>query len=69
MTDDTKANIRLDHINGDIREIKAAGKETFDLLRKTREDMAGLRTEVRIVGGFVVLAISTFIIAAIGGLF
>jgi hypothetical protein len=31
--------------------------------------MAGLRTEVRIVGGFVILAISTFIIAAIGGLF
>ena len=68
MSEARKANIRLDHINGDIREIKVSVKDTSDLLRKTREDMAGLRTEVRIVGGFVVLAISTLIAAAIGGL-
>ncbi len=62
------ANIRLDHINGDIREIKDSVKDTSDLLRKTREDMAGLRTEVRIVGSFVVLAVSALIVAVIGGL-
>ena len=64
-----KANIRLDHINGDIKEIKIDQKETMNLLGKTREDMAGLRTEVRIVGGFVILAISALVIAVVGGLF
>ncbi len=63
------ANIRLDHINGDIREIKESVSKTADKVSKTREELAGLRTEVRIVGGFVVLAISAYIVAAIGGLF
>ena len=68
MSEGRIANIRLDHINGDIREIKESVSKTSDQLGKTREDMAGLRTEVRIVGGFVVLAVSSLIIAVIGGL-
>lgn len=64
-----RANIRLDHINGDLKEIKSDVKENTRLIGKSREDFAGLRTEVRIVGGFVILAVSSLIAAYIGGLF
>ena len=63
-----RANLRLDHINGDLKEIKGTLEKSATLISKTREDMASLKTEVRIVGGFVILAISALIAAVIGGL-
>ena len=53
LTDGQRANLRLDHINGDIKEIKENVKDNVTLVRETREDMASLKTEVRIVGVIV----------------
>ena len=53
LTDGQRANLRLDHINGDITEIKDSVKTNVTLVRETREDMASLKTEVRIVGVIV----------------
>lgn len=55
------ASVRLDYINGDIEEIKIEQKEQGKLIRLTREDLAGAKTEIRIVGGLVLSAIITMI--------
>ena len=59
LTDGQRANLRLDHINGDITEIKENVKDNVTLVRETREDMSSLKTEVRIVGVIVLGALST----------
>ena len=63
MNDDTasKAHLRLDHINGDLKEIKETVKENRSLISSTREEMASLKTELRIVGVIVLGAVSTLI--------
>ena len=61
-----RANIRLDHINGDLKEIKQALKENTHQLGKTREDVASLKTEIRIAGGLVLVVISSLIAYFIG---
>jgi len=70
MTDELseaqRANLRLDHINGDLAELKKSMKEQKDLLANTRVDMASLKTEVRIVGGIIFAAVTTLIALVIG---
>lgn len=59
MTDGQRANLRLDHINGDITEIKKSVADNVTLVRETREDMSSIKTEIRIVGVIVLGALST----------
>lgn len=53
--------VRLDHLEGDVAEIKESAKEHSRQLSLTREDFASLKTEVRIVGGIVLGTIATLI--------
>jgi len=61
MSEAQRANLRLDHINGDLAELKASMKEQKDLLNTTRLDMASLKTEVRIVGGIIFASVGALI--------
>ena len=66
--DARRANMRLDHINGDLTELKTSMKEQKDLILTTCLEMASLKTEVRIVGGLVLAAVTTLIILYINHL-
>ena len=61
MSEDQRANLRLDQINGDLSELKASMKEQKDLLNSPRLDMASLKTEVRIVGGIIFASVGALI--------
>ena len=62
-----RANTRLDHINGDITEIKLDLKETKDLVHETCLQVESLKTEVRIVGGMFLAIVTAILVAVIGG--
>ncbi len=63
-----RANTRLDHINGDLKDIKLTLKEHTTMLGKTNVDMAGLKTEVRLAVGLFLALVAALIGASIGGL-
>ena len=43
-----RANLRLDHMESDLHEIKELAKERNTITVRLCEDMASLKTEVRI---------------------
>ena len=68
MNESQKANLRLDHINGDIKEIKESIKESNRLIQsnsgkinETNVGMASLKTEVRIVGALILTMITALL--------
>ncbi len=63
-----RANIRLDHINGDLKEIKATLKENTRLLNQNCLDLASLKTEVRLAVGLFLAIVVALIGASVGGL-
>lgn len=63
-----RANIRLDHINGDITEIKLDLKETKMMVHKTCTDVEGIKTEVRIIGGLFLAIVTAILVAAATGI-
>lgn len=58
-----KANLRLDHINGDVADIKKEQLSQGILIRQSLVDMASLKTEVRIIGALILTIFTTLAIA------
>ena len=68
LSEAQRANLRLDHINGDIVEIKESLHEQNNLLSKTREELASLKSEVRIIGAIMLGAIGALIALVLSNL-
>ena len=64
--DNGKINrVRLEALEEDFKEIKKSIAANTVLLYKTREEVAGLRAEQRIIGGFMIVAIGALIAVVI----
>ncbi len=63
MTEDNGRinRVRLEALEKDFEELKKAIAGNTVLLYKTREEVAGLRAEQRIIGGFMIVAIGVLI--------
>lgn len=62
MDDNSRINkVRLEALKADFKEIKKAIAANTVLLYKTREELASVRTEQRIIGGFTIVAIGALI--------
>lgn len=61
MSEAQRANIRLDHINGDLKEIKEAVKENTVLITQNRVELSSFKAALRIYGLLILGAIATLI--------
>ena len=55
----------VDHINGDLSDIKEVLKQNTGLIGKTREDLASLKTEIRILSLVLLGALGALIAVVI----
>lgn len=63
----SKAHMRLNHTEEDIREIKADVKANHKLIVSVCIDLAGLKTEMRIFGGVMLAILIALAVNAIAG--
>jgi hypothetical protein len=60
-TADSKAHLRINHVETDIKEMKSMISANGKCIRTIETNMAGMKSEIRIIGGLIVGAVSVLI--------